>query len=119
MIYVLSILFTILFVYYSKYQFKDLKTIRNIQWKIYGVGMRVLFFVGCFLSQFINSHWQDYLLAGCINIFLFEIGINVIALNANMFWKGRSSVIDNEIGQYKWLIMSLLILFSLLIKIYT
>jgi hypothetical protein len=94
-------------------------TVRNIQWKIYGVGMRVLFFIGCFLSQFITSDWQDYLLAGCLNIFLFEIGINVIALNSYIFWKGASGVIDNKIGQWKWLIMGLLIVFSSLIKIYT
>lgn len=118
MIYISSILFTLFFVYYSKYQFKDLRNERNIKWKSFGVGMRVLFFVACFLSQFFNSSWQDYLLAGSINIFLFEWLINVIALNApSIFWKGYSSKIDNEIGQAKWIIMVALILASITIKI--
>jgi len=119
MIYLISCLFTIFFVFYSKYQFKDLKQVRNIQWKVWGVAMRVLLFLGCYAMQFFPSHWKDYLLAGSLNIALFEWGINVIALNApSILWAGYSSKIDNALGKWKWYIMGIFILITILIKIY-
>lgn len=119
MIYLLSILFTLCFVFYSKYQFQDLKNTRNTKWKTWGVLMRTLFFISTFLLQLFPNSWQDYLLAGSINILLFEIGINVIALNAPVFWKGYSGKLDIYLGNKKWFLIFALILTSLIIKIIT
>lgn len=119
MIYIISCLFTILFVYYSKYQFKDIKPLRNTTWKSYGVSMRILFFIGCFLCQLFNSTWQDYLLAGSINILLFEIGINLIALNTKIFHIGTTSEFDKTLGKYKWYVMFTLLLITLNLKLWT
>lgn len=117
MIYLISCLFTLFFVYYSRYQFRDLKTVRNTNWKAWGVLMRVTIFAGGFLLQLFPSPWQDYLLAGGINILLFEIGINTIALGGPVFWRGYSSKIDNIFGQYKWYIYGLFLAVTLFIRL--
>lgn len=118
MILITSSLLTIFFVFYSKYQFLDLRNQRNLIWKRWGVAIRILFLVACFIEALKPSVWQDYLLAGSINILLFELLINKIALKANWFYKGNSSVIDNNIGNTKWYIMFGLLILSILVKIF-
>jgi hypothetical protein len=117
MIYLTSILFTLLFVYYSKYQFQDQRK-RNFEWKKFGASMRVLFFVSCFLVQFFQSDWKDYLLAGSINILLFEIGINVIALQMPIFYNGTTGVLDKKLKSTKWYLMFVLLILSIILKIF-
>ena len=120
MIYIVSILFTLAFIMYSKYQFADFKTNPYRKWKPYGMAMRALFFIGCFSCFHFGNSWQDYLLAGSINILLWEWGINVIALNApSILYVGTTGKIDKAVGKYKWWAMAGLIIISIIIKIIT
>ena len=118
MIYVLSVLFTTLFVYYTKHQLHDLWKKRNTKWKTFGWGMRVIFVVGCFLMQQFPATWQHYLLASILSIAWFDIGINLIALKEKWHYVGTTSKWDRIVGKKKWWIYAILVLSSLVIIIF-
>lgn len=115
MIYLLSILFTILFLLYQRYQFRDMKYNRNTTWKTYGWFMKALVIVACYVMQYFTCTWQDCLLTGVISWILFELGYNKIVLKgANLFYVGQSSVQDNTLKKWKWVVMAA----SLILSIY-
>lgn len=123
MIYIFFISFTMLFLFYQKEQYNDLlsnkKTgiVKN-RWKIYGWLMKAIVIVAVFLSQFTFTSWQDCFLSGVIGWILFEFGYNKIVLNVDWFYVGRSSIQDNKLGKYKWLIMAIFIISAILTKLY-
>lgn len=119
MIYLTSIAFTILFVYYSKWQFSEVRGESAGKWHPYGMLMRMLFFVGVFACHFFPMSWSDYLLAGAINIFLWEILINKIALGMDLFYVGHTSKMDIALQKKKWFIYGGFCVISLIIKIWT
>lgn len=112
-VYPLSFLFTTLFVLYQKWQFSDDRGLTQGKWHLYGALMRLVTFCGFF----INPSLEDILLAGTINILLFELLINKVALNKNWLFVGSTAVFDLKLGKYKWLIMLSFLLISLYIKI--
>ena len=114
MIYILSIAFTVAFVYYSKWQFING---RAGKWHNYGMTMRVLAIFTPFIQQLVPSPWQDYLLAGTINILLWELLINKIALGVDWLHIGTTSELDIKLGKKKWLIYTAPIIIALIIKI--
>lgn len=114
MIYLLSILFTIAFVYYSKWQFVNG---RSGKWHTYGFLMRALAIVTPFVIQHFPSSWQDYLFAGTINILLWELLINKIALGVDWFHVGTTSTLDKTFGKSKWIIYTIPAIVALVIKI--
>lgn len=118
MIYIVSCLFTLLFVLYSKYQFKHALDRKTYEWKKFGASMRAVFFISCYLIQLFPASWKDYLLAGSINILLFEIGINVIALDMPIFYNGTTGMLDKKLKSTKWYLMFGLLLLSIIIKLY-
>ena len=103
MIYLLSILFTLTFVFYSKWQFSDDRGLSSGKWHSYGMIMRILSVVSPFLCQLYPEYWADYLLSGALNIVLWEVGINVIALNKAWYHIGTTSDFDIKLGYKKWL----------------
>ena len=120
MIYAVGIIYTILFVYYSKFQFADLRQEKKKKWKVFGFGMRALQFLGCYLMQKYPSSWQDYLLCGSFCILLWEWGINVIALNApSILYVGTTGKLDIFFGKYKWMTMVILLIASIILKVIT
>ena len=64
--------------------------------------MRVIFFAALFTTQYYPSRIDDYVLAGVINILLFEIGINIIALKHSWKHVGTESEMDKRLGRIKW-----------------
>ena len=64
--------------------------------------MRVIFFAALFTTQYYPSRIDDYILAGTINILLFEIGINIIALKSKWKHIGTTSDTDKKLGKVKW-----------------
>ena len=118
MIYITSIIFTLLFIFYSKYQFKHAIDRNTYDWKKYGASMRAFIFISCYLMQLFPASWRDYLLAGSINILLFEIGINVIALDMPIFYNGTTGMLDKKLKSTKWYLMFGLLLLSIIIKLY-
>lgn len=116
MIYPLTILFTFLFIFYQKYQFQDLKYIRNTKWKTLGWLMKALFIVAVYLSQYFTTSWQDCLLSGVVSWVLFEFGYNRIVLKADWFYVGASSIQDNLLGKRKWVVMGVSLIGSIIIR---
>lgn len=118
MIYLLSILFTFLFVFYSKHQFIDDKGGPSGKWHGFGMAIRISMFIIPFIMQYFSTDWTDYLLAGTINIFLWEILINKIALDIDWFHIGITSKLDIRFNKTKWFIYGGFILIALIIKLY-
>ena len=114
MIYILSILFTVAFVYYSKWQFVNG---RAGKWHVYGFLMRALAIFTPFIVQYFSATWQDYLLAGTINILLWELLINKVALNVDWFHTGTTSTLDKTLGKLKWIIYTIPLITACIIKI--
>lgn len=107
MIFLLSILFTVLFVYYTKYQLKNPKTGK---WHTKGFLMR-----GCFFLAFLfPATYLDIFGALILSAITFDIGINLIALDSSKrkipwYYTGQESWIDRNIGQAKWYIYGILL----------
>lgn len=110
----LSVLFTLSFVFYSKWQFIDG---RRGRWHFWGAIMRALPLIIAFLVQYLNVTWKDFLLAGSINIILWELLINKIALKTNWLHIGTTSYLDLKLGKWKWLIYSIPLITSIIIKL--
>ena len=79
--------------------------------------MRALVVVASFLPSFFPSTWQDFLLAGALNIVFWEIGINVIALKQHWLYIGTTSKLDIKFGKGKWVIYFGFLLGAILVKI--
>lgn len=119
MIYLLSIIFTLLFIVYSKYQFEEVQGTSQGKWHTHGMLMRISAIVTPFIMQYIPATWQDYLLAGAINIILWEFGINKIALKQKLLYIGSSSMLDIQLGKRKWWIYFGFFGICLLIRLFT
>lgn len=116
MIYIFAILLAICQCFYQRYQFNDLKWERDIRWKYWRIITTSVTFIMVFLAQFVTFLWVDLLLASAIYWIVFEVGTNVISLSADWLYVGMSSFTDNKIGKYKWYLMALFLLISLLLK---
>lgn len=119
MIYIVSIIFTVVFVIYQKWQFIDDCGGVSGKWHKWGALLRVILFGGGYLLQKFPSTWQDYIFAASINILMWEILINIVALKQHWWYNGSTASFDKILGQYKWIIMVLLIVICSLIKIFT
>ncbi len=89
---------------------------RSGKWHVYGFVMRALAVITPFMVQQFPADWQDYLLAGCINILLWELLINKIALNVGWFHVGTTSKLDVTFGRLKWLIYTIPLIIALILK---
>lgn len=121
MIYLITILFTICFVIYTKYQFDDEKAgwIKSKgQWHIWGFFMRLLFFAGLLVFKYFPFDWWDLLIAGVINIIIWDIGINVFALNVRWYYVGETSKIDKMIERLKFYVYGIALFISVIGKIF-
>lgn len=118
MIYILSIICTLLWVVYQKWQFIDDKGGVSGKWHLWGALLRASLFLFGYLLQKYPSTWKDYLLSGAICIVLFEVGINIIALNQKWNYVGFTSEFDKKLSIYKWVIMGVFLVTALIIKIF-
>lgn len=116
MIYILSILFTLTFVLYTRWQFSDDRGLSSGKWHPYGMMMRALAILTPFLCTLYTNEWKDYLVAGALNIVLWEIAINKIALGMGWFHVGTTSSLDIKLGKAKWFIYFGFLLLTLLIR---
>jgi hypothetical protein len=96
---------------YSKYQFKG-----TSEWHPYGMLMRIFAIVAPFIMQYKSSSWKDYFLAGAINIILWEVLINKIALKKEWLYVGTTSKLDIHLKKYKWLLYFGLLILAIIIK---
>jgi hypothetical protein len=129
MTYILYTLFTILFVYYQKYQFLERNAAlegrvpkmaeASKKWHTYGMILRVLVLVilATHLIPQITPSIYDIVLAGAINVLVFEFGINKIALGKDWFYVGTTAETDKKLGKKKWIIMFGILFLTLIAKI--
>lgn len=112
MIYILSILFTITFVIYQKWQFSDDNNKSKGKWHLWGALLRLQYFIPFLFPYDI----KDVILAGSINIILFDLLLNKIALNKQLLYIGFTSYINNKLGKYKWFVYFGQLVLALIIK---
>lgn len=120
LIYLTSILFTIAFVFYTKYQFEDMHTTwasAQRKWHPFGGFMRVLFFVGLAVEHFYPSTIWDLILAGVINIILWDILVNVIDLHMKWNYEGSTAATDKKLGRIKWYVYAGMLVSAAVAKI--
>lgn len=119
MIYAVSIISTLIFVFYSKWQFSDDKGENSGRWHPFGMAMRLATFIGGYLLQHYSiSTWQDYLLSGSICMVVWEIGINLIALAQKWNYIGGTAKTDIKFRKYHWLIYFGFLGIAILIRIF-
>lgn len=116
LVYLFTIIFSLACVFYTKYQLKDLSIPANPsgKWHIYGFIMRASFF----LSLFFTYKWQDTVLAIVIGVWLFEIGINVVALKQAPLYVGKTSTLDKVFGKGKWIYLAVILAIAILIRVF-
>lgn len=99
---------------YSRFQFEDDRGKSVGKWHPFGFLMRGTFFA----ALFTYPSYQDIILSGTINIIVFEIGINIIALHKNIFYAGQTSQMDKVLGNWKWLICAVFLAGGIITKIW-
>ena len=118
MIYFLSVLFTLTFVLYTRWQFSDDRGLSSGKWHPYGMIMRMLVIISPFVCGLYPNDWKDYLVAGALNIVLWELAINKIALQMKWFYVGTTSSLDIKLGKAKWFIYFGFLLLALIIRLF-
>lgn len=113
MVYIFTILFTSAFVFYQKSQFKDLTNKRNTEWKTWANVMRALFFLSFLVPH--KTTWQDVNLAVSIASLQFELMYNKVVLKQGWFFYGSSSLFD-RLKNWKWVVLFLSLILSLITK---
>ncbi len=117
MIYFLSISFTVWFALYTKYQISDDRGYTQGKWHPYGLLIRWTFFAALYLIGRYPSPLEDYILAGTINILLWEISVNILALQQKWHHVGTTSNLDKWLGKKKWLVYFVLLAGAITFKI--
>lgn len=114
--YIISIAFTLSFCYYSKYQFKDERnqSVVKGKWHKYGASMRILMVI----IMFFRPELEDIFLIGAIQLPMFPVGINIIALNQSPLYVGKTSWWDKNIGMWQWPLYLIILISAIIFKIY-
>lgn len=124
MVVIVSLVFTLLFVFYFKWQHKDKLFGPNYypqaskKWHLFGLLMRAAFFLGPLCAVYFKTTWQDVLLALSLSAPLYDIGINVFALNQPPFYPGGTSALDKLLGGLKWILYLVLLGVALFFKFF-
>lgn len=113
----LTTIFTLIFIFYTKWQFSDDRGETQGKWHPYGLLMRLSVFIIAYLCQLYPSDWQDYILAGVINMIGWDVELNIIALKKEWNYEGSTSIIDLKLKKTKWIIYAVLLIAAITIKI--
>lgn len=115
-----SILFTLCFALYFKWQNKDeydgtfAYNKNDKKWHFYGACMRALYYIPALYYCFFPSPTlKEVILALAINLPLYDIAINIFALNQPIFYPGSSSDYDKKLGMTKWVLYLLFLVASI------
>lgn len=108
-------LFIISFCFYSKYQFADQRNQSAVRgkWHPWGAVMRACMIALVWLA----AGWKVAMLAGSFMLPMFDIGINLIALNEHAFYVGSTDSYDRALGMWKWPLYLILIIASIVIYV--
>lgn len=117
--YLYNFLFTLVFAMYTKYQVQDEKAgfaAAKSRWHRYGMMMRILLMGAFVLHLVVKFTWKDMLLAGVIDMALWDVLINVLALNMPWWYEGQTAAIDKMLKNIKWMVYGALIIVAIIIK---
>lgn len=117
MIYITSFIFTLCFVIYTKWQFSDDRGETQGKWHLSGALMRAGAIIGPYLSMIRPDDWQDFVLAGVLNIILWEILVNIIALKQPWNYQGKTAKWDIFLAKWEWALYTFLLTVAIMIKI--
>ena len=121
LLYAYNITYTVLFALYTKYQFKDEKLgweRSTGEWHKYGLAMRVMNYIGPFVG-FLSipvTTWKDWLLCGVMILPLWDMLVNVLALQTSLFYNGSTSTLDKKFKGIKWIGYAILLIGAVIIK---
>jgi hypothetical protein len=122
-IYLLTILFNLCFILYSKFQFEERVGKSHGKWHPWGWMMRALIFIPFIILSFfpginITAHKSDVILSIAISTVDWEVLINLIALKVNFFHVGTEAKTDIRLGKIKWLLCFLFLILAIIYKIW-
>ena len=120
--YLCAFLNTYCFAQYTKYQLLDERGVSKTRgkWHRWGAAMRYLFFVMVAIPFFPGNEivWADIILSAAICLPLFDILINVIALNVKWNYVGSTVGYDTKLGMKKWYGYAVILIVCILIRIF-
>lgn len=119
--YLYNILFTFLFVMYTKYQFIDEKlgfAHSKGGWHKYGLAMRVFAYIAPFVGFFTipATNWKDWLLCAAMLWPFWDIGINKFALGMPALYNGSTSTMDKKFKGIKWIAYAIFLIAAIIFK---
>lgn len=119
--YLYNIVFTFLFVMYTKYQFIDEKlgfAHSKGLWHKYRLAMQVMAYIGPFIGFFVipDTNYKDWLLCAAILWPFWDIGINILALGMPAFYDGSTSSMDKKLKGIKWFAYAVILIVAIVIK---
>lgn len=117
--YLYNFLFSAIFAFYTKYQFQDEKlgfAHSKGLWHKYGLAMRLMIAGAFVAAQFVSFTWKDMYLAGSIDMPLWDILINVVALNMPWNYNGSTSKTDKLMKKGKWLFYAVNLIAAIIVK---
>ena len=122
MIYLLTILFTVVFAFYTKFQLIDVKMEKGSprRWHPFGWLMRATVFAIPAYYGWTETHplLIDVLLSAAINILLFEVLVNMIALHQSIFYIGGTAGLDKAFGKFKWVAYGALLVTAAIARVF-
>lgn len=112
--------FTYIFAMYTKYQFQDEKLgFANSKglWHKYGLIMKALFVMAFPIAKLIVFTWKDFFLVCAIEAPLWDILVNVYALDEKWNYEGTTAETDKAVsGTVKWICYSGILIGAIVIK---
>lgn len=108
---------TLLFAIYSKWQFVDDAGGVSGKWHPWGAWMRFIACLTPFITSLFPMQWQNWLLATVIQLPVWDLGINIIALHVKALYLGTSAKTD-QLKAKKWLLYLIALIAAILVKIF-
>jgi hypothetical protein len=119
MVYLITILFTVCSVFYTKFQFEDEKAgFENSKgkWHPFRLAMAVLLFAALLVDRYFPFDYWDLAICAGLNV-LFDLGVNKFALHVKWFYNGETAKTDKIFGKFKWYGYAVVIVASIIGKI--
>ena len=121
LIYLLITSFTFCFVMYTKYQFEDMKDTWQTakrKWHPWGAGMRVIIVLIAVFQSVYSVPLIDIGLAAMVNVILWDVLVNIIALKVKWNYVGFTAQTDRWTGKKRWVLYAVSLLLFIILKFF-
>jgi hypothetical protein len=109
---------TLIFAIYSKWQFSDDRGESQGKWHPWGAVMRALACITPMVSSIFPIEIRDWVLVSVIQLPLWDVGINIIALKMKALYLGTSAKTD-QLSYRKWIFYAVGLILAILFKTLT